>query len=529
MAVQFAGSRSLDERRRRRLASENDEPVSISELNSGNADVHKNSTPTSSKSKDKWRAPTPIHSLIPPRRWIVLLMVAGLFIGWASVLRTAFQWETRSIPLSQESIRLFQFKNGVLWNILPGGLLILTAQVSWVIYWFRRRSPSDYDGQYKIWFWASSVWMIVGIITMAGLQESVRQTLIEMFHIQSTALGPWLWLAPLSALVLEIVRGLDIEMGRCKTSWGLLGTSLIASVLFAAQLTGWQPFPQAAYNITFLFAMGTLIPTALLSSVICHAWHVMYVSAEAEAERDSEVILGIRKLVFLTGCGVLFVTKKIKSGIAYPFRGMILKPENTNESEANTKTKNPAKKKKEALKKKEKVVATTEIVESKEKTEAAEPKEKKEKKAWFAFLKRTKSDQPKKPRKKFFAAKKKKPKPEPATKSVEATTPERVNETVTQQKEGPLSSKLARNKKPRIRLETPKREAQDYEEEYFEESQPVARKKSNQKVHQRLDEPEDSEAPKSLDPALLKGLSKSERRKLRKEFRDAQRAAKRQN
>ncbi len=285
MNVQFAGSRCVDDRRRRRLATDQGSQDSKPRSRSRSKKNYINTLEELQK-KAKPRPETPIHSLIPSQPGRFLILNAAIVLGWAALF-VVCSWRFIWFGSGSDFDRMMSLTQGPLWTLFPGMTFLLTAQASWLVYWYRRDSRRDFHGRYRIWLWTSIDWALMGMCALTGIHLVIADQLLAVLHLPADPYRNLLWITPLAAILVNLSNGLDREMGACPASWRWLCLSLTAALLTGFQLIGWRPFQHVILNSMFLTGMSSFVPLALLLATLNQLHFVLYVTHDAIQREQS--------------------------------------------------------------------------------------------------------------------------------------------------------------------------------------------------------------------------------------------------
>lgn len=457
MATRFAGSRSLDERRRRRLAIEFDGDA-IADAHATERETAESSL-ASAESSNFTPTRLPLKRLVSPAIWKhVLIGFCGLLLGGLFVAGGLYVDEVERV-CGPAVAHLVDFETGDLVSIFCAVSLFLAGQLSLLIWWVRSRSRQDFSGRYRIWAWAALFGFIASFTLATDLHHVWSATLLWTWEFGFWKQETLLWLAPAvgsaSALIWEIKR----EFRDCRGS----------IILFSVAILGWSTavglllFGEALESAEVLRVAATagaemLGYFALMLALLVHARHVIYITAEPPAERPSLFSKVARNCIpaFRIRLRLPRRRKRVaaEAAVEPPTASTSAATDNVSAPpEPATKRKPTAKRKRSA---KRKSAADEPVADSSAESNRQEPKPDPD------------EQRPTEP-----------PPAEPKASEPPAAEPAEAND----------------------------------------ESNQQAPANTTRKSTHRIDDP--------LDPSQLKGLSKKERRKLRKEHRERQRAAQR--
>src|SRR5579872_7370008 len=143
--AQFAGSRSLDERRRRRLATESEEGLTEAPP----APAPRRTSTAKSPSKSRGPGHFPLRKIVSSKLWkhsIVglcgLLLAGGLLVsGWAAHVNPA--------RLGPGFVWLFDLSAARFVRSYLSTAMLLSSQLALLIWWLRSQSLQDFKGRYR--------------------------------------------------------------------------------------------------------------------------------------------------------------------------------------------------------------------------------------------------------------------------------------------------------------------------------------------------------------------------------------------
>jgi hypothetical protein len=276
--AQFAGSRSLDERRRRRLATESDEALAEPAAPPVVRRV------TAFKSSEKSRGPGhfPLRKIISARLWkhaavgfCGLLFAAAIAVaGWAA--------EAHSARLGPGFVSLFGLSTArvVRWYLATA--LLLSGQLATLIWWLRSQSLQDFKGRYRGWAACATIGFFAAFAVETHAVRALSDTANWLWHFdegRQTLIG----LAVLILFGLVAFRFLYCEMRDSLTSLAFLWlTCLFGSVAVVPVMC--RTLPISAFSLR-LFQSGSAMLAALclFMSFLLQARHAIYVTVEPPA------------------------------------------------------------------------------------------------------------------------------------------------------------------------------------------------------------------------------------------------------
>lgn len=286
MTARFVGSQELAQRRRRRLAQEALGLTSIPEpgrvsRSASDPILSRAPLPRTGVSYSGPRLP---RETMIPGSWKVISALGGLgLLAWGAVI-----W----LSMSQWSIRmgladLVSLSGGAIPRYFSTVALLLTAQLSLLIYWHRSRSRKDFLGRYRIWGWAGLFWCVLCLANATQFHHPLLEYLESHVSINCWRGANLFWFIPLAIGMLTLYRliGRDVNPSRPSTiAWNLsfcLGL-LVAGLYFGLELL----FPD---SLRAPMRVGTTLlwQDTLAFFCLIHARYVTHVTNEAGARRPT--------------------------------------------------------------------------------------------------------------------------------------------------------------------------------------------------------------------------------------------------
>ena len=252
MAVQFAGSGSTGSRRRRRIVVSGDNAViDTNYLESDGGEME--SQLVASAAAGPWVPETEL------RIWIYSTLTA-IYLGMLGFLLVT----PVSIPSDIKPLAdlLLSGPRPTLLIATEVTLLFLSTQLGFLIAWYRARCKLDFSGRYRVWPWAICFFGFATICRGTDLHRVIG-TMIESARVLPWRGGVVGWLLPfcLIAMPLTLLLDRDVRNGRSslwtlRLSGGMwLATAYLE--LFQPEL-GTQNWYPPALILLPLFASATL-------------------------------------------------------------------------------------------------------------------------------------------------------------------------------------------------------------------------------------------------------------------------------
>lgn len=515
MTARFAGSRTLDERRRRWLASNENEQVAGSKTGKPQRTSAENPAPV-----ELWITQFPIRKVISPKGWkiagvgvLVLLCGAAIVALGADTVQIA-DW------LKPGWTRLVGPGGGKLARLFHAGLLMASGQLALLIWWGRTQSLRDFDGRYYVWLWSGLTAQLAGWALLGDWHWVWSDILCTLWSARFPMREVVCWMAPGVFIAGVLWRMLRADMRDCRCSSVLLWLGAFACLgacLFRLEVdrTG---LPVSVKDLVYN-SLLMLTCVSVFVSFLVHARFVLHVSAEPPEKRPSLSAKAI--------AGGMAVLRKLpKPRLKWPF------PQGDGSKKPKTKPKKKADKKSQS---------------SRQKTKATSPTEGTNAKTSEADKSKNETNSPEKPAKKTSGRKPKKTETsaKATKKAAQTSKPAPQADEPEQPKSAPSADKKAQSRsagekeanpsaKPASSTSAKPKSAASSQK--TESAKPTENPpKSEPKNAKQNDSKQTGEKPKSsasepqlradepLDPEMLKGLSKKERRRLRKQHREAQR------
>jgi len=285
MAASFAGSRCLDERRRRRIAGNWDDEEVVPDGVCGELPpaavieaVERHAVP---------RQHLPLRRLISPRLWKHLLVAAvTLIIGvmgfWAG-------WEAERIGeiLGPEAARLVAFGENRMLDFYGAVLVAASSQLALLIWWVRSKSQTDFSGRYHVWRWTASLGFVISAGLLLDLQNVWSRTLIRLLEIDFVHCATLCWLAPVVGCGSVLLRDLLIDMRNCRAGSWLLRVAIVSWVAALTVLFTGEFFVSVELRPVVVLAGATFGYYCLFVALLLHARYVIFISAEPPKVRPA--------------------------------------------------------------------------------------------------------------------------------------------------------------------------------------------------------------------------------------------------
>ena len=282
MTARFAGSRSLDERRRRRLATDSENPESSKDSSAAPTTIE---MPRAS-------APShfPVRKAISRRLWKIWgIGMIGLASA-AGILAAGQFAATQSELLGPGFVRLFSFPESRAATFFCATQLMLAGQLALLIWWVRSRSLNDFKGRYRVWTWGAMTAFLgaFAIVTDGHLafSETVCWLWTEPFWNKEVLC----WLLPTAVVGLVLTWSLKSDMRECRSSVSMLWLATVCGGLWAVLAVDLQiqiPAIVDTHRQSAQLGLGMLMTMCLFMSMLLHARYVVYNTAEPPQTHSS--------------------------------------------------------------------------------------------------------------------------------------------------------------------------------------------------------------------------------------------------
>jgi hypothetical protein len=286
----FAGSRSLDERRRRRLAT-GSETVAIDAVAEP---APRRAAPAKIKTSRRGPAHFPLRKVISIRYWKLAAVVLGATLAGASILVGGWAAANYAEQLGPGFVLMFRPDAARLVREFAAVGFLLAGELALLIGWARSQSLQDFNGRYRGWVLCAVLAFVAALGLETQLAAAWSATAAWLWQTPFSHKATLCWLVPTAFCGLFAHAYLVREMRDCRVSltfaWlaALLGCGTAAIVL-ARPLP--LPLPQARLlecGVALLFVV------CLFSSLLFHARHVVYVCVDPPAIRPARLMALLR-------------------------------------------------------------------------------------------------------------------------------------------------------------------------------------------------------------------------------------------
>ncbi|WP_417391930.1 hypothetical protein [Gimesia sp.] len=272
MSTGFAGSRSMDERRRRRLASESSESLEDSNEDT----ISQNIARTHRFAAGQY----PLRTLIFPRRWKLSVYYLPVLLCLAAIVAADLYRPELTKPDSALAGYL-SLKSSPLAQVLSGALLLISGQLALLIASLRTQSLHDFSGRYRLWKWVACGLYLFALCTTTSLHQVWATTVIELnlfdWGPQTQLLA---WIVPTLVLGSSVALMTYLELRGDRAG---LNMTIIAIASYVGYLTFQftdNLIPGTAYH--HLIGSGLLMFAhwSFFTSLLLHTHHLLYQSVD---------------------------------------------------------------------------------------------------------------------------------------------------------------------------------------------------------------------------------------------------------
>jgi len=287
MSTGFAGSRSMDERRRRRLASESSE--SLEDMNNDS------DSPRLARTHRYAAGQFPLRTLIFPRRWKLSLFYLPVLLCFSALIAADY-YKPQLVQPETALFDLLTLKSSPLLPLLGGALLFVSGQTALLIAAVRTQSLHDFSGRYRLWKWIACGLFLFALCQPFGMHKVWSQTVLDLKLFDwgpHTHLLAWLLPALVFGCGIAFMAYLEMRGDRAGLNLFILaGAAYVLNLtfMFAENLV-----PGEAYHHLIDAGLLYFAHWCLFTSLLLHTHHLLYRSVdlpEKSASRFKKVASG---------------------------------------------------------------------------------------------------------------------------------------------------------------------------------------------------------------------------------------------
>ncbi len=286
MSANFAGSQFVDERRRRRLATEADmrtrevEPATQDpeSMDAAIMEMLQNDTPD--VIQQAAAREFPIRKILSAKWWKHSLIALFVLSCTGGILALGQQIEQAS-DVNPGLGRLFSLRSGTVIPFVSSLMLIVAAQLSLLTFWVRSRSTKDFNGRYKLWLWMTGGWLTAAFIIGTDAHIAWFETYTSLWDFNFWNSDVLCWMAPMFGAGIVLLAFLHREMRGCPLSLSLTWLAAMAWVTAGLQKIDIH-LVEVPAKYAEVFTAGLQFGGVALAflSMLIHARYVVYVTNE---------------------------------------------------------------------------------------------------------------------------------------------------------------------------------------------------------------------------------------------------------
>ncbi|MEX2287481.1 MAG: hypothetical protein WD648_10355 [Planctomycetaceae bacterium] len=287
MRTRFAGSRALDERRRRRLATGSDDNQFGNALSDVTAKLSRGGQP-GGISRASMGLSFPLRKAISRRLWKIWGVGSlGLMVG-AALIAASFYADRYYPILGPGFSHLFDLAGGRAIRFYGVVAFLLSGLLSVFVWWARSRSHKDFRRRYRIWSRFAGACFLFSFLIGTDAHLALNETILWFWKRGPVPPAPWSWLAPTGCCVFVFLLMLHRDMRECRASLTMLWMAALSWTAAGGMFVAGGKIPGDPLVIAMIQA-GTMVfgHWCLLMSLLLHARHVVYKSAEPPSAATS--------------------------------------------------------------------------------------------------------------------------------------------------------------------------------------------------------------------------------------------------
>ena len=219
---------------------------------------------------------SPVNSVIRPELWVHWTITVLCFAAWGGMLYVGDATEQAGTGLRD----ILGIRSGRVTTFFSTIMLLWAGQLSLLIYWYRRKSRNDFQGRYRVWLWIGAMLQVFLAIAATGAHVPFSEYVQDLWPLEIPRYGILCWLVPVATLSLALYRLLRIELKRHRSGHFLLRTAGLAGAIAAASLVIGPLIPERVRDLVQI-ASATLAHLGLATALLMHARYVIHISNEA--------------------------------------------------------------------------------------------------------------------------------------------------------------------------------------------------------------------------------------------------------
>ncbi len=274
--MSLTGTRSPDDRRRRRLATTG-EGADAGDLDAGGVGIL----------REKLGELPSASPWLPRQPWKRNSLLVLLWLGIALVATALLRPMPPHPQIAPAVEHLTQGTRPILGIYADIVLWTFAGQCAALVGWYRSHSQLDFQGRYRVWAWAAMVLTAWGFFAGTSLHTAIASVAAPQLRWPLWRAEVVVWLVPAVLAGLSVWWMADRDLQRHR-----LGVWLIRSAALVLMLAGLGELFTADFGKMTWFepavTLCRLIGSGLLATGLwCQAWYVAYVSADPPEPRES--------------------------------------------------------------------------------------------------------------------------------------------------------------------------------------------------------------------------------------------------
>jgi hypothetical protein len=275
MGNRFAGAQNQAGRRRRRLAHV--DPEAVAAVDGTVAIVLAERGAEASDILDTPQQFTMLPRVVSSRLWKhVAVLTVLLFVSVGAVW-----WEQRVTVTGVSSIT-----RGIV-----GLLILLSAQLAWMISWIRSCSEVDFQGRYRCWKWFAVIAGALAVLVLTdtcALVPDLVVTVLAPITGAIKAARPALVLVTLAPVAILVPVRVLRDMRRCVWSRLFLVGAILLTIVRFMLVYGTAGASISEFTLNLLLVLAAL---SVFASMLLHCRFVAFISNAPPVAKRSKVKL----------------------------------------------------------------------------------------------------------------------------------------------------------------------------------------------------------------------------------------------
>lgn len=171
-------------------------------------------------------------------------------------------------------------RSGRLANFFSTIMLLWAGQLALLIYWYRRKSPTDFHGRYRLWLWIGVTLQFFLAVVATEAHRPFGEYMQRMWPLDVPQYPLLSWLVPVSTIGLAMFKLMLMETRNSTCSRILLWIAGVAALVAGVSLVmGAWLAPRTGDLIQV--GSATLAHMGVATALLFHARYVIHVSNAA--------------------------------------------------------------------------------------------------------------------------------------------------------------------------------------------------------------------------------------------------------